>query len=161
MVDEEARKLAKYASQFKGGSKKHKERINDAEKKEAIVLMRRLNDFFAKKHSNIQLILSPIFPGCGKIDDCEGDVLVSTVLYEIKAGDRNFRLIDIKQVLTYCALNYAVQRYKIEKIGLINPRKGVFFLQPLDQLARGLAGTTPSQILSDIMDFISQSFSSR
>ena len=65
------------------------------------------------------------FPGCGIIDSCQGDVFAGNTLYEIKAGDRTFRSIDIRQLLVYLTLNHVGRSYPIRAVGLVNPRNGV------------------------------------
>jgi hypothetical protein len=57
----------------------------------------------------------------------------------------------------YCALNFAAKSYSIERICLINPRMGVFLEESLDDLCDELAGRPPSDILADIVEFISDS----
>jgi hypothetical protein len=98
----------------------------------------------------------PLFRGCGRVDECVGDVLAGDVLFEIKAGERNFRTLDLRQVLVYCALNFAGRSYAIERICLINPRMGVFLEESLDDLCSELAGRPPTEILADIVQFISE-----
>ncbi len=81
-------------------------------------LAHNLSTFFryakARTHFTIRTIrVSPRFEGCGWLDECEADFLTSNVLVEVKAGDRAFRSIDLRQVLIYCALNFASKKYDI------------------------------------------------
>jgi hypothetical protein len=116
----------------------------------------RLGVFFEKAGQR-SIATFPQFLGCGRVDECVGDVLAGDVIFEIKAGERNFRAIDLRQVLVYCALNFAAKSYSIERICLINPRMGVFLEESLDDLCDELAGRPPSDILADIVEFISDS----
>lgn len=123
---------------------------------EAGQLAERLLGFLRVKPGWDRRICRPSFAGCGIIEECEGDVLLETALYEVKAGDRSFRAADVRQVLTYCALNYAKPKYNIDRIVLVNPRRGFFFEVSLDTMCRELAGANPGAILSDIVDFAAE-----
>jgi hypothetical protein len=93
--------------------------------------------------------VSPVFPGCGIIDECVGDVYFSNSLYEVKAGARLFRSIDVRQLLTYAALNKAAPRRSLTEIGLFNPRSGVAFTAPLEEICVEVAGLKADELLGD------------
>jgi hypothetical protein len=128
--------------------------------KEAIELARRLRQFFTSRPIKSELLPFPQFDGCGFIDPCEGDLFGGATLYEVKAGDRGFRLVDFRQVLVYCALNHTKKKYPIKNVVLLNPRRGVFFSENLESLCRGLGGTDSNQVMLDIIEFVSQPVSS-
>jgi hypothetical protein len=58
-------------------------------------------------------------------------------------------------VLVYCALNFASGAYEIARICLVNPRMGVFLDEPIDRLCGELAGRPASDVLADIVQFVS------
>lgn len=122
---------------------------------EAIVLAKRL-DVFLRQASPGTLIPSPIFRGCGWVNECAGDVLGNQTLFEVKAGDRRFRSIDVRQVLIYCALNSAATTYDISRVCLVNPRLGVFFEESLDELCGETAGRSATDVLNEIVQFASE-----
>jgi hypothetical protein len=122
---------------------------------ESIVIAKRLQAFFRKVEKGKKATLSPEFPGCGIIDNSEGDIITSQTLYEIKAGERNFRLVDVRQVLVYLALNQSATLYDITSIGLLNPRIGVFVKVKVDDLAMGTSGKSTVGLLSEIIQFAS------
>ncbi|QEX20572.1 hypothetical protein FRZ61_04890 [Hypericibacter adhaerens] len=93
----------------------------------------------------------PRFPGCGIIDACEGDVLVDGILFEIKAGDRSFRSIDLRQLLVYLALNHAGNGTAIRFVGLINPRVGVSFQMSADEFCFEVSGRSTAQLLDAVV----------
>jgi hypothetical protein len=99
--------------------------------------------------------ISPKFQGCGIVDSSNGDILIGHTLVEIKAGDRTFRSIDIRQLLTYCALNSLAHKYSIDDVSCVNPRRGVYFFVPLETLCRELAGKSSAEVLAEITYFIS------
>ena len=98
----------------------------------------------------------PAFLGCGWLDACEGDLLLDRSICEIKAGSGRFRGRDLRQVLTYAALNMAAASYPVESVCLVNPRLGVVLSANLDRLCFKLAGTNATTVLGEIVDYLSQ-----
>jgi hypothetical protein len=120
---------------------------------EATLIAHHLTRYFSDAHAD--LIVSPPIPGCGWVNDAEADILSGTTLYEVKAGERHFRIADLRQVLTYCALNFSSKTYRIDAVGLINPRSGAFVVDSLDDICQRVAGAPAVDVLSDIVEFIS------
>ncbi len=130
--------------------------INDIETQ-----FRRLMIIFGVGPRAERLIVSPRFSGCGIVDGCFGDLLFSTTLYEIKAGDRNFRSIDIRQLLTYTTLDYLSGDRRIDTVGLFNPRVGIRAEIALDQLCWEISGKGAFTLLTEIGQAISSGEISR
>lgn len=97
-----------------------------------------------------RILPEPSFPGCGVLDSCQGDILVGDVLYEIKAGDRSFRSIDFRQLMTYAALNHLASKYVINGIGLFNPRVGIRAEMTLEELCEQVSGKDSASTLTEI-----------
>jgi hypothetical protein len=135
--------------------------LNFEEMKDAKEQLRRLRIFFQNRAKGAALEISPAFAGCGIIDACEGDVYFEDTLFEIKAGDRNFRSIDLRQILTYAALNYSQSKRKIDFVGLFNPRIGISFSVGLDELCLEVSGRPASHTLSEIIRVVSSGEISR
>lgn len=108
-----------------------------------------------------KIVCRPSFLGCGIIDRCEGDVLAGNTLFEIKAGDRSVRSIDLRQILTYLALNHAGSTKLIDTIGLINPRIGISFEMPIDIFCFELSGRHATELLDFIVHNITSGDISR
>jgi len=116
---------------------------------EASQICQRLLNFFP---SGAEKIIRPKFQGCGTINSCEGDIKVGGSLYEIKAGDRNFRVTDIRQLLTYAALAYSSGDLNFSKIGLFNPRTGMTWAKSLDDVCLAISGTKANDVLPKIIE---------
>jgi hypothetical protein len=97
----------------------------------------------------------PLFRGCGRIHACKGDIISNDKLIEVKAGDRNFRITDIRQIITYLSLNSISKQYDIENIALVNPRKGFSFETTVEVLIDGCSRRKPVDVFGDIIDFLS------
>jgi len=128
---------------------------------EAQVLSARLNTFFRDEGAGEPLIVNPSFDGCGLVDNCAGDILAGTTLYEIKNVDRNFRIVDVRQLIVYCALNAEKPKYPINSVGLVNGRSGRFYRIDLDLLALDLAGSSAADLFSEVVTFMSSELASR
>lgn len=113
--------------------------------REAQYLVRNLLKFFPPSGT---YILRPKFSGCGLLSACEGDLISNACLYEIKAGDRPFRISDIRQLLVYAALAFAKNALSFDRIGLCNPRKGLIWAMPLDSVCQAVSGQRASDVLS-------------
>jgi len=82
-------------------------------------------------------------------------MIAADILIEVKAGDRNFRSPDIRQVLTYCVLNQIEKLHDIRRICFVNPRRALYALVDLDTLCLQLSSKSPPELLSEIEYFLS------
>lgn len=125
------------------------------EVEEAKELAARLQQFVDRCEPE-RVVVAPSFAGCGWVDECNGDMLIDSMLCEVKAGEHKFRSRDLRQVLTYAALNMASRDYNISSVCLVNPRLGVFLQEDLDELCQELSGSSASDVLGEIVSYISQ-----
>jgi hypothetical protein len=122
---------------------------------ESLIIAGRIEEF-VKWRSGERVIVSPVFPGCGWVDDAQADLLIDSTLIEIKAGERHFRAIDIRQILSYCALNSSSQSYRIDSVMLLNPRVGTLYEEGIEDLCQKTAGSPSPAILGAIIEYISE-----
>ncbi len=121
----------------------------------------RFQCFFKQQAQGAPIAVRPHFPGCGIIDTCNGDVYFSGCLFEIKAGDRGYRSVDLRQLLIYAALNSESHTYPLCSLALFNPRTGTSFKCPLDALCFEVSGKSSAELLADIVRAISSGDISR
>ena len=114
-----------------------------------------------RSKGEFEVIFEPEFSGCGFVDFSVGDILIGEELYEVKAGERQFRSTDVRQLLTYCALNFAAKRYSIKKAGCVNPRRGTYFSFDVNALAFEMSGKSSTELLAEIVYYMSNSGISR
>lgn len=132
--------------------------VDDDCRKESGNLVLRLLHFFPGREPTT---LRPRFSGCGLISACEGDLIEGECLYEIKAGERAFRVLDLRQLLTYSALAYAKGTLSFSDIGLFNPRTGVAWRRSLEEVCHSLSGLRLSDTLSALVEQFSGASASR
>ena len=133
--------------------------FDEEERKEIEEIKERLIRFFS--NPGRKLIFRPVFKGCGFIDASEGDVIFGTSLFEIKTVERLFRSSDIRQLITYAALNYVSGEFKLDKIALFNPRRGQFCELEINMVCAEIAGLPTQDLFATIVDAISSGEISR
>ena len=146
-----------YVARLRQTARINPEEISDLGKLDAVLIADRLYTFFSDEVSDV--VVRPSFPGCGWVSDAEGDVLSGSTLYEVKAGQRYFRIADLRQILCYCALDFSAKRYGISKVSLINPRAGIVIREDLESFCRKISGTASEEVLGEIISYISEPFS--
>jgi hypothetical protein len=77
--------------------------IQDHEVDEVRAISKRLLQAFGEYNV---LVTRPSFAGCGRLNQCSGDIIADRVLYEVKSRDRNFRSVDLRQLAIYLTLNH-------------------------------------------------------
>jgi len=133
------------------------EPFTKAEKDQAQKLENNLTGFFRRG----ALRTRPVFKGCGYIDASEGDVISGSCLFEIKAVDRPFRSVDIRQLVTYCALNHASGQFELDSLGVFNPRRGLWFAMSFDEVCREISGQSAQDLFDGVVHSISSGDISR
>lgn len=130
------------------------EALSQAEQIEAEELENALFAYFQSLKLT-SLSFWPLFNGCGWLNACKADILCEGKLIEVKAGDRYFRITDIRQIITYLTLNFNSHQYTIDHIALVNPRKGLEFETSVEIFIESCSGRKPVDVFSDIVDFVS------
>lgn len=157
-IDEQLEASIAYVGRFSSVPPLTAKDIDDECLKEAGSLVLRLLHFFPGVKATT---LRPRFSGCGLISACEGDLIEGSCLYEIKAGDRAFRVVDLRQLLTYSALAYAKSSLSFTEIGLFNPRTGVAWRKSLEEVSHALSGLRLSDTMSALVEQFSGASASR
>ncbi len=134
---------------------------NESEIDDLTEQVRRLRLFFSRTSEGHPIEINPQFPGAGIIGSCEGDIYFNSTLFEVKAGQRMFRSVDLKQLLTYGALNNASRLRPLNHLGLFNPRMGVSFIAALDDICLEISGCMAAELLPEITRVISSGDISR
>jgi len=109
-----------------------------------------------KRYENKNLTFYPQFAGCGIMDNCQGDIYYNEILAEIKAGERNLVVSDIKQIITYCALNWlSTNRINITNIEFYNPRQGILWESNLSDLFYSISSIPMEDFFDQIGKYLS------
>jgi hypothetical protein len=149
-----AKRLAPYASQGLDIESK----LSDEENREIAEISSSLSRFF---NASKPLILRPIFAGCGYVDASEGDAILGSTLFEVKTVERPVRSSDIRQTITYAALNAASNQFNIQNVGLFNPRRGLYCDIGIEHVCSEISGRPAQELLAIIIQAISSGEISR
>lgn len=117
------------------------------------IIAKRLVEQYSLK---FQLIVRPAFKGCGILFEANGDIYYNGTLAEIKAGQRSFSILDLRQLYTYAALNNLNKEYEIIEIELCNPRTGFLWREYIDVVSENISGYSTIEIFKEIITFISE-----
>ena len=135
------------------------ERCIEEELQEVLETANRLNRFFTS--GGMGIVLRPKFKGCGFIDVSEGDIVHDATIYEVKNVNRRLRSDDIRQVVTYAALNSAAEQYDVTHVGVVNPRRGQYWRADLNYVSQEISGMSAQSFLDAITYAISSGEISR
>ncbi len=86
---------------------------------------------------------------------------VDDTLYEVKAGERSFRSVDVRQLLVYASLSKSAGMRQLKQVGLFNPRTGLSFSMGLDELCLEVAGMPSEELLAEVIRIASSGETSR
>lgn len=129
--------------------------------KELIDAKQITSSYLCKYGQSVHAVFSPMFKGCGIIDDCYGDLLIDNTLWESKCVNRPFSINDFRQLLTYVALNFVSHQHSIDRIGVYNPRFGTGFSIPINEFSQNLAGRDYLDIFNELLNFVTYEINSK
>lgn len=129
-------------------------REREAAIRDAVVIGERLAGMIGDARGERSITFRPQFSGCGRLDACQGDVLIGDELWEVKSGDRQFRQTDVRQILIYCALNHAAKTRPIDRFSLVNPRAGIVADGTVTDLVHDIAGCDPGTLFDEIIEYV-------
>lgn len=127
--------------------------LGEAEVEDSKLIAEKLFNYFFYYEKGEAITISPHFSGCGFVSDCYGDVLVGTTLYEVKSGERDFRISDLKQILIYLTLNYSSHKNIINQVGLVNPRLGNYIVLPVKDAIELASGQSTVDCFNELINF--------
>lgn len=123
------------------------------EMKESVGIFNVMYRKYGQYTNNIQL--APKFIGCGFINNSVGDMIIGETLIEIKSGQRHFSVVDFRQIITYCALNFSSgSKRKITGIEIFNPRMGISYSTSVYNLCRDLSAKSSNELFEEIKRYI-------
>ncbi|MGL5823817.1 MAG: hypothetical protein ACRCYU_03100 [Nocardioides sp.] len=128
------------------------QRLSAIEKIEADDIVANLRSYLETLDERVEF--RPKFPGCGTVEAARGDMLAGSKLIEVKTVQRGFRGTDFRQALTYAALAYA-DSVNLTNITLLNPRRGVYFSDDVQELALDLGAGSWVDLMQELLNLMS------
>lgn len=98
---------------------------------------------------------SPQFQGCGFLNAAEGDLGINGTLVEVKTTTRKVSGNDLRQLITYLALDAGAGRQRWSHVAVFNPRRGTFHRAEVDALLLRISGGRPRvDVLGEVVEFL-------
>lgn len=98
---------------------------------------------------------SPQFQGCGFLNAAEGDLGIDGTLVEVKTTKRKVSGNDLRQLITYLALDAGAGRHRWSHVAIFNPRRGTFHRAEVDALLLRISGGKPRvDVLGELIAFV-------
>ncbi|WP_265922983.1 hypothetical protein [Cupriavidus nantongensis] len=121
---------------------------------EGLALAKNYEALYRSFPSNARIEFCPRFQGSGFLNAAEGDLGIDDTLIEIKTTTRKVSSKDLRQLITYLALDSADGSPRWSHIGVFNPRRGTLHRAEVDALLLRLSGGKPRvDVLADIVAF--------
>lgn len=114
-----------------------------------------ISDRLIYRYKDKNTIFYPQFNGCGILDNCQGDLFSNQTLIEIKAGDRNITVQDLRQLLIYSALNWLSGACNIYYIELFNPRTGHLWNASIQEFISSISDLSMEELFEQIGKYLS------
>ena len=122
---------------------------------QAVEIGRWLTMYFRRFKPNQRLIVHPKFPGCGFLAAAEGDILSDETLFVVSVGQKPiFKIEELRLLIVHAALNNWSGAFTVKKVGLLNPRVGVYFDLAIERLIPFVSGKHSTELFSELIDFV-------
>lgn len=97
----------------------------------------------------------PRFQGCGFLNAAEGDLCIDGTLIEVKTTTRRVSAKDLRQLITYLALDAGAGSQRWSHLAIFNPRRGTFHRAEVDPLLLRVSGGRPRvDVLGELIEFV-------
>lgn len=97
----------------------------------------------------------PQFQGCGFLNAAEGDLGIDGTLVEVKTTTRKVSGNDLRQLITYLALDAGAGRQRWSHVAVFNPRRGTLHRAEIGALLLRISGGKPRvDVLAELVEFV-------
>lgn len=125
------------------------------ELQQGLALMRNYEALYRAGAPMGTIAFGPRFQGCGFLNAAEGDVGINRTLIEIKTTTRKVSGKDLKQLITYLALDAGAGLDRWSRVAVFNPRRGTLHLADVDALLLRMSGGKPRvDVLRELVEFV-------
>jgi len=130
------------------GAALQRSELGDPLLQDASEIARRMTTFFEGKS---ELQIHHLLKGFGVLNNLHPDVMAEKNIYEVKASRHPLKKEDLKQVLTYYLLAL-LNGLRIDKLCIVNPRRGTLFTMESDKLPALLDSPQPAILKQRVRD---------
>lgn len=155
VFSEASTKAFELAQRYDGRKPELMKPFSQAEISESLMLAQNYSALFTACPQDAMVEFLPQFPGCGFLNAAEGDLCINDTLIEVKTTTRKVASKDMRQLITYLALDSSRGLGRWSSIAIFNPRRGTLHQAEIAPLMLRLSGgRTRVDVLGEIVDFV-------
>jgi hypothetical protein len=130
--------------------------LGGSENTEAIRIAENYGHFLASLRADSPIAFFPKIRGAGFLGSVQADLSAGDTLYEVKTVNRNIAGKDLRQLITYLALQVATGERRWNRGGFFNPRRALTYQFSVDEVIYKVSGgRAPGEVFQEVIDFLS------
>ncbi len=155
MVNEASRKAFEVVHRYEGVKPEVVGPLEPAELRQGLALATNYSSLYRACQPTTRIEFAPQFCGCGFLNAAEGDLGIDRTLVEVKTTTRRVAGKDLRQLITYLALDAGAGRQRWSHVAVFNPRRGTFHRAEVDALMLRISGGKPRvDVLGELVEFV-------
>lgn len=155
IVQEASRRAFEVVQQYEGAKPDVVRPLLHTELREGQALAKNYASLYRACDPIGHIDFGPRFQGCGFLNAAEGDLGIDGTLVEVKTTTRKVGGKDLRQLITYLALDAGAGRHRWTHISVFNPRRGTFHRAEADALLLRVSGGKPRvDVLCELVEFV-------
>lgn len=155
IVQEASRKAFEVVHRYEGAKPDVVRPLLPAELREGQALAKNYASLYRACAPIGHIEFSPRFEGCGFLNAAEGDLGIDGTLVEVKTTTRKVGGRDLRQLITYLALDAGAGRHRWTHVSVFNPRRGTLHRAEADALLLRISGGKPrADVLRELVEFV-------
>lgn len=155
LIQEASRKAFDVVQQYEGVKPEVVHPLLPEELQEGLALMMNYASLYRACQPITHIEFGPQFQGCGFLNAAEGDLGIDGTLVEVKTTTRRVTGKDLRQLITYLALDAASGRQRWTHVSVFNPRRGTLHRAEVGALLLRISGGKPRvDVLGELVEFV-------
>lgn len=155
VVQEASRRAFEVVQQYEGVKPDAVRPLLPTELREGLALAKNYASLYRACEPITRIEFGPQFQGCGFLNAAEGDLGIDRTLVEVKTTTRRVAGKDLRQLITYLALDAGAGRQRWSHVSVFNPRRGTFHRAEVDALLLRISGGKPRvDVLGELVEFV-------
>ena len=155
IVHEASQRAFEVVQRYEGGKPDVVGPLLPTELRQGLALAKNYASLYRACQPTTRIEFSPQFQGCGFLNAAEGDLGIDGTLVEVKTTTRKIAGKDLRQLITYLALDAGAGRQRWSHVAIFNPRRGTFYCAGADALLLRISGGKPRvDVLGELVEFV-------
>jgi hypothetical protein len=155
VVKEASRKAFEVVQQYEGVKPNLVLPLLPTELQQGLALARNYASLYRACQPMTHIEFGPQFQGCGFLNAAEGDLGIDGTLVEVKTTTRKVAGKDLRQLITYLALDSSAGRQRWSHVAVFNPRRATFHRAEVDALLLRISGGKPRvDVLGELVEYV-------